>query len=79
MREYLKKAVPRPPEDDEAVRRTVADILKSIRERGDAGETSGNLADAQSAPYFERISFNLVRNIAASRAAAPPLPTLSVL
>jgi ATP-binding protein involved in chromosome partitioning len=50
-----------------------------IRERGDAGETSGNLADAQSAPYFERISFNLVRNIAASRAAAPPLPTLSVL
>ena len=36
MREYLKKAVPRPPEDDEAVRRTVADILKSIRERGDA-------------------------------------------
>lgn len=36
MREYLKKAVPRPPEDDEAVRRTVAAILRSIRERGDA-------------------------------------------
>jgi sulfopropanediol 3-dehydrogenase len=36
MLEYLKKAVPRPPEDDEAVRRTVADILKSIRDRGDA-------------------------------------------
>ena len=36
MREYLKKAVPRPPEDDEAVRRTVGDILRSIRERGDA-------------------------------------------
>jgi ATP-binding protein involved in chromosome partitioning len=50
-----------------------------IRERGDAGETSGNLADAQSAPYFERIAYNLVRNIAASRATAPPLPTLSVL
>ncbi len=36
MREYLKKAVPRPPEDDEAVRRAVADILRSIRQRGDA-------------------------------------------
>ncbi len=50
-----------------------------IRERGDAGETSGNLADSQCAPYFERISVNLIRNIAASRAQAPPLPTLSVL
>jgi ATP-binding protein involved in chromosome partitioning len=50
-----------------------------IRERGDAGETSGNLADAQSAPYFQRISQALVRNITSSRAAAPPLPTLSVL
>jgi ATP-binding protein involved in chromosome partitioning len=50
-----------------------------IRERGDAGETSGNLADAASAPYFQRIAVNLIRNIAASRAAAPPLPTLSVL
>lgn len=36
MREYLKAAVPRPPEDDEAVRHTVADILKSIRVQGDA-------------------------------------------
>jgi ATP-binding protein involved in chromosome partitioning len=50
-----------------------------IRERGDAGETTGNLADPASAPYFERIAYNLVRNIAGNRAAAPPLPTLSVL
>jgi ATP-binding protein involved in chromosome partitioning len=50
-----------------------------IRERGDAGETSGNLADAASAPYFNAISVNLVRNIATLRAVAPPLPTLSVL
>ena len=42
-----------------------------IRERGDAGETSGNLADSASAPYFERICYNLVRNIAAIRAAGP--------
>jgi ATP-binding protein involved in chromosome partitioning len=50
-----------------------------IRERGDAGETSGNLADAASAPYFNAISVNLLRNIATLRAVAPPLPTLSVL
>ncbi len=50
-----------------------------IRERGDAGETTGNLADAESAPYFQRIAYNLVRNISQTRAAAPPLPTLSVL
>ena len=50
-----------------------------IRERGDAGDTAGNLTDAQSAPYFERIAYNLVRNLATDRAVAPPLPTLSVL
>ena len=50
-----------------------------IRERGDAGETAGNLSDPQSAPYYERIAYNLVRNLANSRAASPPLPTLSVL
>ncbi len=50
-----------------------------IRERGDAGATVGNLTDAESAPYFERISYNLVRNIAANRATQPPLPSLSVL
>ncbi len=50
-----------------------------IRERGDAGQTAGNLADIESAPYFERIVYNLVRNLAADRAAEPPLPSLSVL
>jgi sulfopropanediol 3-dehydrogenase len=35
MRDYLKKAVPRPPEDDAAVRQTVSDILKAVRDRGD--------------------------------------------
>ncbi len=35
MRDYLKKAVPRPPEDDAAVRQTVSDILKAVREQGD--------------------------------------------
>jgi ATP-binding protein involved in chromosome partitioning len=50
-----------------------------IRERGDAGETAGNLGDMESSPYFERIAYNLVRNLAAERAAEPPLPTLSIL
>lgn len=50
-----------------------------IRERGDAGQTAGNLSDIESAPYFERIAYNLVRNLAMDRASEPPLPTLSVL
>ncbi|WP_428306393.1 P-loop NTPase [Lacipirellula sp.] len=56
-----------------------APIQIPIRERGDAGQTAGNLADIESAPYFERIAYNIVRNLAMDRASAPPLPTLSVL
>jgi len=36
MREYLKKAAPKPPESDEAVRRTVAEIIAAVRQEGDA-------------------------------------------
>ena len=36
MREYLKKAEPRPLAADEAVRRVVVDILAAVREEGDA-------------------------------------------
>jgi sulfopropanediol 3-dehydrogenase len=36
MREYLKKAAPRPAGRDEDVRRTVSDILRAVRQRGDA-------------------------------------------
>jgi len=54
-------------------------IQLPIRQRGDAGQTSGNLSDAESAPYYQRISYNLVRNISDTRAAEPPLPTLTVL
>jgi ATP-binding protein involved in chromosome partitioning len=50
-----------------------------IRQRGDAGETAGNLTDAESGPFFQRIAGALVRNVALERAASPPLPTLSVL
>ncbi len=50
-----------------------------IRERGDAGQTSGNFTDQESAPYFERICYSLVKNLAQQKALHPPLPTLSVL
>lgn len=36
MREYLKKAAPRPPGRDEDVRRTVHEILRAVQQRGDA-------------------------------------------
>ena len=51
----------------------------AIRERGDSGDTAGNFNDHDSAPYFERICYSLVKNIASSKAADPPMPSLSVL
>ena len=51
----------------------------AIRQRGDAGETSGNYTDQESAPYVERICHSLVKNIAGTKAADPPMPSLSVL
>ena len=36
MREYLKKAVPRPPESDAAVKSVVSEILGAVRSEGDA-------------------------------------------
>jgi len=51
----------------------------AIRERGDAGDTGGNFSDPQSAPYYEQICLNLVKNITSGRADAPPMPSLSVL
>jgi ATP-binding protein involved in chromosome partitioning len=50
-----------------------------IRERGDAGETSGNFSDEATAPYFRDICYRLVRQISTSHKAEPPLPTLNVL
>jgi ATP-binding protein involved in chromosome partitioning len=54
-------------------------IQVPIRTRGDEGQTAANLSDSESAPYYQRISYNLVRNIADAHAAEPPLPTLTVL
>lgn len=36
MREYLKKALQRPPEADDEVRRVVTEILQAVRDEGDA-------------------------------------------
>ena len=54
-------------------------IQIAIRERGDAGETAGNYTDQDSAPYFDRICYSLVKNLASGKAVDPPMPSLSVL
>ena len=50
-----------------------------IRERGDAGDTAGNFRDAASAPFFQEICYQLVRQVSTSHKAEPPLPSLTVL
>jgi ATP-binding protein involved in chromosome partitioning len=50
-----------------------------IRERGDAGDTSGNFRDVSSAPFFREICYQLVRGISTKHKAEPPLPSLAVL
>ena len=50
-----------------------------IRERGDGGETTGNLSDEATAGYFRAITQRIVRGIADARAEAPPMPSLPVL
>ncbi len=54
-------------------------IQIAIRERGDAGETAGNYTDQESAPYFDRICYSLVKSLASGKATDPPMPSLSVL
>jgi sulfopropanediol 3-dehydrogenase len=69
MREYLKKAVQRPPESDEAVRRVVAEILAGVRQEGDAAvrRYSAEL-DRWSPPAFRLTSAEVERTIASVRA-----------
>jgi ATP-binding protein involved in chromosome partitioning len=54
-------------------------ISIGIRERGDAGQTSGNFADAATADFFQQICLRLVRQMTAGHKAQPPMPSLSVL
>jgi ATP-binding protein involved in chromosome partitioning len=54
-------------------------ISIGIRERGDAGQTSGNFADTATADFFQQICLRLVRQMTAGHKAQPPMPSLSVL
>jgi ATP-binding protein involved in chromosome partitioning len=49
-----------------------------IRQRGDTGETSGNLDDASTAPFLREICKRLVRQLSSAHGANPPMPSLSV-
>lgn len=51
----------------------------AIRERGDAGETSGNLSDEETNRFFQTIATRMIRSIIDQRGdqpAAAPLPVL---
>ncbi|MEM6798085.1 MAG: Mrp/NBP35 family ATP-binding protein [Planctomycetota bacterium] len=50
-----------------------------IRQRGDSGQTAGNLSDEATSEYFQGITRRMVRGIADARAEAPPMPSLPVL
>ena len=54
-------------------------ITISIREQGDAGKTSNVLQDPVTAPRFEKIAYELVKQLAETAAEKPPMPTLTVL
>ncbi len=54
-------------------------INMQVRVQGDAGKTSAVFDDPTVAPFLERIVFRLVKNLADSVAAAPPMPSLPVL
>jgi ATP-binding protein involved in chromosome partitioning len=51
----------------------------AIRQRGDAGETSGNLSDTETARYFGKITTAMVEQIIDSRGQQPSMPTLPTL
>jgi ATP-binding protein involved in chromosome partitioning len=50
-----------------------------IRERGDAGKTTANFEDEQSAVYFQAICHNLVKVLSDQQRKKPALPKLSVI
>lgn len=54
-------------------------ITISIREDGDAGQTSHVLENEVTAPRFEQIAYTLVKQMAESAAEKPPMPSLTVL
>ncbi len=51
----------------------------AIRERGDAGETSANLSDAETSRYFQTIAAQMVHTIVRQRGDQPAMSALPVL
>jgi sulfopropanediol 3-dehydrogenase len=65
MREYLKEAAPKPPESNEAVRRTVTEIIAAVRQEGDtAVRRFSERLDAWSPPSFKLSPAEIERGIA---------------
>ncbi len=54
-------------------------INMQIRVLGDEGRSAANFEDPTCGPNLEAICHTLVKNLATSRRAEPPLPTLSVI
>lgn len=54
-------------------------INMQIRIKGDEGRVAGTFDDETVAPYLEGICYRLVKGLAVSRRAKPPLPSLSIL
>jgi ATP-binding protein involved in chromosome partitioning len=50
-----------------------------LRINGDTGKTAENFAVVDSAPYLEKLCYNLVKNISTQHKAKPALPKLSIL
>jgi ATP-binding protein involved in chromosome partitioning len=50
-----------------------------IRQRGDEGQMAALYDDSAIAPYLTKLTYQLVLNLTASRAAEPPLPSLPVI
>jgi sulfopropanediol 3-dehydrogenase len=69
MRDYLKKAVQRPPESDEAVRTVVAEVLSAVREGGDGAVRRYS----ERFDHWQPRSFRVgAAEIEAATAAVPP-------
>jgi ATP-binding protein involved in chromosome partitioning len=54
-------------------------IHMAVRERGDAGQSDAVYDNPATRPYFEKICYQLVKNMAQAAAESPPLPSLTVL
>ena len=54
-------------------------IHMSVRTSGDAGQAGAVFDEEATRPYFEKICYQLVKNMSQTAQEAPPLPSLNVL